>query len=498
MEGPADGVEVKTGTGRATGWCAASRAGCAGARELGSSRAARNRSGVRVGMVESIARRVARGSSRAWKQGLLQAGCFDCRSHFRSLVYPLLSSQPRSGCSLSSTCQDGGNRRNESEGNSGRAPGRAAGLVCLLAMLLLSGCGSFFSKSTTTTTTTTTTSSGSTASDSLYVANANTSLDTVAGYALSSGSLTATTSSPYQLGAVPSTLAITPGNSILYAGSELGGIYGYTIGSAGALTLVGTGAISNVGASAMAVDATGQYLLVLEVGTTNPTLSSFPINTSTGALSSAVSTVSLDAGAAVAMVQVPNTSLVYVTLGTGGVDALTLDSSTGVLTKLSILLSPRGSAYSDNGVASDPAGQYLFVSETGTNGIRSFTVNSSGTLTELSGSPIAAGAGVGAVMVDRTGAFVYAVNQAGNTISAYTLASTGALTAVTGSPFATGATPHALAEDSSKSYLAVACVGGSPDLQLFTIGATGALVSETTQSTGKVSPAGAIALVASY
>ena len=372
----------------------------------------------------------------------------------------------------------------------------------LLAVLLLSGCGSFFAKTTTTTTTSTGSgsgsSSGSTTGDYLYVANANTSLDTVAGYALSSGALTATPGSPYQLGVVPSALAITPGNSILYAGSELGGIYGYTIGSTGALTLVGTSAVSDVGASAMAVDATGNYLLALEIGTTNPTLSSFPINTSTGALSNAVSTIALDAGTAGSMVQVPNTSLFYVTLGTGGVDAVTLDSSTGVLTKLSVLLSPRGTAYADNGVASDPAGQYLFVSETGTNGIRSFAVNSSGTLNELSGSPIAAGAGVGAVMVDRTGAFLYATNQAASTISAYTLASTGALTAVAGSPFATGSTPYALAEDNSKAYLAVACVGGSPDLQLFTIASTGALASEATQSTGTVSPAGAIALVASY
>ena len=371
--------------------------------------------------------------------------------------------------------------------------------LCILP-LMLSGCGSFFAKDTGTTgTTTPVTGSG----DYLYIANTNTSLDTVAGYSLASGALTGIASSPYQIAAAPSVLAITPSNSILYVGSVLGGIYGYTIGTAGVLTSNGV-TPAQAYPSAMAVDATGKYLLVLQGGTTNPTLSAFPINTTTGALSNAINTVVLDTGTANQLLLVPDSSLVYVSLGAsgtnvaGGVDALTFDSSTGTLTKLSIQLSPTLSGYADIGLASDPAGKFLFVSETGTNGVRSLTINSDGTLTEVTGSPAAAGKTIGAIVVDSTGAFLYVANRADNTISAFTISSTGALTPIAGSPFATGSTPLAMVEDNTHAYLAVVCSAGTPDLQVFTITpTTGVLVSTLTQATGSVSPAGASAIVAS-
>ncbi len=372
----------------------------------------------------------------------------------------------------------------------------------LLGTLTLTGCGSFFNPKTTTTTTTT-----STTGDYLYVANANPTLDTVAGFSLASSTLSATASSPYDLGVEPSTLAITPSSSILYAGSETGGIFAYLIGSTGGLTLSGSGATASVSPAAMIVDSTGAYLLVLQIGTTNPSISAFPIDTSTGALTDAVSTVVLDPGAAEELLQVPNTNLIYASLGSnagatasGGVDVLTFDSSTGTLTKLSIILNPLGSAYSDVGLASDPAGKYLFVSETGTNGIRSFSIDAStGGLTPLAGSPTAAGSGVGPIVVDSTGSFLYVANLHDNTISAFTLSSAGALTAITGSPFATGTGPTSMVEDKSKGYLAVACSGGTPDLELFPINATtGALGTPIKQSTGSVSPAGAYAVAASH
>ncbi len=381
-----------------------------------------------------------------------------------------------------------------------RVPTAALGI----SALLLSGCGSFFAKSTTPTTSTTTTPTTG-AGDYLYIANANPNLDTVAGYSLASGALTATASSPYQLAVVPSAIAITPSNSFVYVGSELGGIYGYTVGSTGALTLIGSSVVSSTGASAMAVDATGKYLLVMQIGTTNPTLSSFPINTSTGALSNAVNTITLDTGTPESLLQVPNSTLFYASLGPsgqnvdGGVDALTLDSSTGTLTKLNVHLAPSGTAYSDNGLATDAAGKFLFVSETGINGVRGFTINTDGTLTELSTSPTSAGAGTGALLVDSTGAYLYAANRVDNTISVFSLSATGALTEISGSPFPTGSAPFQMVEDNSKGYLAVVCPGGTPDLQLFAITAsTGALTSAVSQSTGTSSPAVATGVVASH
>jgi DNA-binding beta-propeller fold protein YncE len=103
-------------------------------------------------------------------------------------------------------------------------------------------------------------------------------------------------------------------------------------------------------------------------------------------------------------------------------------------------------------------------------------------------------------MVDSTGGYVYVTNMTDATISAFSLAATtGALTAISGSPFPTGAAPMDLTEDTSKTYIGVACSGGSPDFQVFTIGSStsatpGGLTSfaSTTGSTAS----GAFAVVA--
>jgi DNA-binding beta-propeller fold protein YncE len=100
--------------------------------------------------------------------------------------------------------------------------------------------------------------------------------------------------------------------------------------------------------------------------------------------------------------------------------------------------------------------------------------------------------------VDSTGAYVYVTNRTDGTVSAFTLsATTGGLTQISGSPFATGKNPVALTEDVSHAYIAVACTGGSPDVQVFTIGTTttpGGLTSFAT-ATGNT-PTGALAVVA--
>jgi 6-phosphogluconolactonase (cycloisomerase 2 family) len=364
-------------------------------------------------------------------------------------------------------------------------------IASFLMAVSLSGCGKFFAKVTTTTTTTGT-------GDYLYVANANTSLDTIAGFSLAGGALSATASSPYQLTSVPSTLAITPSNSILFVGSELGGVYAYLVGSKGGLTLSGTGAVASVSATSLAVDSTGNWLLALQSAGTAPLLTVFAIDTTTGALTTQGS-LSLNTGTSGSLYFLPGTTFLYATLGTGGVEGLSFDSTTGVVSTLSVLINPRGTAYADQRLAGDPTGKFLFVTETGTNGVRSFSIDANGVPTEVAGSPVATGLGVGAVRVDSTGTFLYAANSAANTISAFTIGTTGALTAIAGSPFPTGSSPSDMAEDHSKGYLAVVCSGGTPDLELFPIATTGVLGTAISQSTGgAVSPAGAYALVASH
>jgi 6-phosphogluconolactonase (cycloisomerase 2 family) len=76
----------------------------------------------------------------------------------------------------------------------------------------------------------------------------------------------------------------------------------------------------------------------------------------------------------------------------------------------------------------------------------------------MSGSPFATGSDPSSVVLDPAGNFLFVTNTAANTISAYSVnKSTGALTAVSGSPFASGGTgPVSANIDPSGSFLVTA------------------------------------------
>jgi len=352
-------------------------------------------------------------------------------------------------------------------------------------LLVLTGCGQFFFKETSP--------PGSTG-NYLYVANSTVS--TIAGFSIGTTNLSAVANSPYALGVVPNAIAATPSGSFLYAASLAGAIYGYSIAGDGGLTLLNNGSavVSQISPVAIKVDPSGNWLIAVDL---TPKAYVFSINSSTGLLTSEGS-VSLDAGTPNRIVFTPNNSLVYVSLGTGGVDILTFSTSTGVLTGPVGNLKTKANLNADQGMAVDPSSKYLFVAETGLNGLRALSIATTGALTELSGSPYTTGLGPSGVIVDSTGSYVYVANRTANNVSGFLLSATGALTPISGSPFSTGTNPTDLTEDISDVYIAVACSGGTPDLEVFKIGTTtpGALNSFTTTTTG-TDPTGAVAVVAS-
>lgn len=349
--------------------------------------------------------------------------------------------------------------------------------------LLLGGCGKFFPKETTP--------PGS-SGNYLYVANS--SVSNIAGFSIGTSSLSAVSNSPYALGVTPSALAATPSGSYLYAASLGGAIYGYSIAGNGALSLINNGSavVSQISPVAIKVDPSGNWLIAVDL---TPAAYVFSIDSSTGLLTSQGS-VPLDTGTPNRIVFTPNNSLVYISLGTGGVDILTFASNTGVLTKTNQILKPKQTLNADQGLAADPGSKYLFVAETGLNGLRVLSIATTGALAELSGSPYTTGLGPSGVVVDSTGSYVYVANRTANNVSAFLLSTTGALTQISGSPFATGTNPVDLTEDITNAYIAVACSGGTPDLQVFEISTTtaGALTSFTTSATG-TDPTGASAIV---
>jgi 6-phosphogluconolactonase (cycloisomerase 2 family) len=348
--------------------------------------------------------------------------------------------------------------------------------------VLLNGCGNFFTKQTTGT------GGGGggnaptnpNAGDVFYFANPEAS--TVSGYTVSStGVLAAVTDSPYTLGSAPTAMAITPGDTFLYV-AEAGGIFGYSIGTAGVLTALNSGnelADDQLAVPTMQVDTTGNYLLAasLSAATGLPEVGVYAIDTSSGGLtlqgnllsltqSGNGSTSTSPANTPNELYIAPNDQFVYLTLGSGGTELFSFDESSGSISTGNTYQNLASSGTGQVGVAANPNSTVLYISETGT-GVRAFLINSASSLTELTGSPFKAGTGPSALALDSTGAHLYVTNKGDGTITGYAIGTSGGLTALGTSPYAAGAEPLSLALDSTGSFLAVANSTGTPDYDIY-------------------------------
>jgi 6-phosphogluconolactonase len=384
--------------------------------------------------------------------------------------------------------------------------------LCGLFLLGVAGCGGFFVAQTNS-------GGGTNTGDYIYVGNGNDTF--IAGFGLnSSGALSVLNNSPYNNGVAAQSLAVTPANTFLYAGTT-NGIYEYAINSDGSITVQNSGSAvaQDMVATQMQVDSTGNYLLASGFGTSigAQAIGIYTIDTSTGLLTAVGgSPIALYTGNAstpavvtpTGLLITPNNSYVYVSLGSLGVQILTLGangalaagSPASLLLPISTSTSP-----SDTGLASDPLSAFLFVSEINT-GLRVLSIGTGGTLKEVSGSPYAVGTGPSGVILDTTGSYVYVANKGSNNISAFTLtAASGKLTAVAGSPFASGGQfPTALVNDNTKKFVAVINsgsngTGGNSDLQVFSFDTTtdGKLDPVSTGSTG-TDPTTPLSLAASH
>jgi 6-phosphogluconolactonase len=371
--------------------------------------------------------------------------------------------------------------------------------LCGLFLLCVAGCGGFFVPQTNS-------GGGSNTGDYIYVGNGNDPY--IAGFGVSSsGALSVLSGSPYNNGVAAQSMAVTPANTFLYAGTT-NGIYLYAINSNGSISVQNSGSAvaQDMVATQMQVDSTGGYLLAAGFGTSigAQAIGIYQINASTGLLTAVTgSPLPLYTGngstpavvTPTGMLITPNNSYVYVSLYTLGVQILTLGAngalSTGSAPSLLLPVNTSTSP-SDQGLASDPLSAFLFVSETNS-GLRVLSIGTGGSLKEVSGSPYAVGTGPTGVILDPTGSYVYVANKGSNNISAFTLtAASGQLTAVAGSPFASGGqNPIALVNDNSKNFVAVINnqangSSGNSDMQVFKFDATvdGKLDPVSTASTG--------------
>ncbi len=393
---------------------------------------------------------------------------------------------------------------------------RLAAPLALFGMAALSGCGMFFPPpdngggGTTTCT------------DCLYAALGDSSFQ-VAGLNISTtGSLTSVGTN-LTLSATATALAASPKASFLYVGSEAGSsALVYTVNSNGTLTAANSGSSVVTGTSpvSMAVDPSGNYLLILSAGgscTVNNGpgtcfgITVVPISQSTGGPSSTSDNgyqlqVATSGALARQIYVSPDDTRVYVSVGLGGLYGYTF--SGGTLTNPTTVL-PVSSSTSVNGLAMDSASKTLYAGLSGTyGGLFAYTVATGKTLT---GSPFVTGDGSThseyAVVLSTNNTYVYVSNAAAGTITGYavaTLASASNSTpaALTGSPYTSSSATGlyntiALAAEPTGKFILAANALGSPDISSFTIGSDGSLGSATDQvNLGSGSASGAPTAIA--
>jgi hypothetical protein len=384
----------------------------------------------------------------------------------------------------------------------------------LVITAILAGCKGFWDLPTSTTTTTTTPTTLS--SGVFYVLDQTTKQ--IGAYAITSGVLGTVTGSPYLLPAPPTSIAVASDGGFLYVGT-VSGIYLYTIGSGGELTIGNSGnPISTDIPAAMVIS--GSWLIDAFVTAGNsPQIDAIAINPSSGVYAgpggAAPSQVfgTITNATIKQMVLSPDDADLFVALSTAGTIVVPFTAANAnPLGATATTIPPANTGGSALSVAVDPSStpRVFYIGETaGTAGeLRVFNYSSLATpqsLTQATGSPIASGGlAPNAILPLANGDFVYVANgtgltSAGNVAWFPITASGTTYTVSAGKSIASGIQPISLAEDSSGYFVLAVSTGGStssgdPDLEAYTM-SSGALTSAIQSKTG-TDPVGAVAVAA--
>ena len=324
--------------------------------------------------------------------------------------------------------------------------------------------------STATTSTTSTTSSTSARSNPItpaastsfvYVSNATNG--TVGTFAVASGKVGSTAQATVNAPASPTAIAGTPSGKFLYLATSDGAVYLNTIASNGSLQAGNHGSpVAQVTQPTwMSMDRTGKWLFVASAIAKD--VQEFQIDSATGVLHSVAQSPALDPGKPTDVYFTPDNQKLFVALGKGGVDAFPFDAASGAVgTRQHIV--PMQTSSADNVLTSDSASKDLYVSEAN-KGIRAFSIGSSATLQEVSGSPFGTPQNVPTSMVtDAASGHLVAANSAANSITQYSIAADGALAVVSRSSSPTDSSPAALILDRNGNSILAISRNGSPNV----------------------------------
>ena len=140
------------------------------------------------------------------------------------------------------------------------------------------------------------------------------------------------------------------------------------------------------------------------------------------------------------------------------------------------LVPPAGEPTSPQNRADAATAQFAYVANSGANTVSGYSIESTGALKQIKGSPFAAGSGAFAVAIDASGKYAYVADSGTTTVSGFAInASSGGLTALKGSPFGDdGYYPEAVAADPKGEFIYTANYG-TGNVSGFAIGSGGAL-----------------------
>ncbi len=293
------------------------------------------------------------------------------------------------------------------------------------------------------------------------------------------GALTALTDAPYSNGTeTPKKLVFSPSGQFAYALDQLTGKVGiYSMDAAtGTLTSVGppvniggnpvdltfspnglwayavtaggpiatlqvvaqsgqlaTAAVSTPG-TAITFSADGTHAWVLN--TVTNTVAAYASNPTTGALTFSGSwpTGSNPVGMALPAAE----SFLYV-VNSGSSDVYTYSiAANGTLTRVGTTVT----AANPSAIAVVPTGQFLYTANTGGTSLGAYSINAAtGLPSAIAGAPFFAGTPFDSLALDPSGTKLYGGSSAQNRLFGWALDSTGGLTVAPGSPYSTGASP---------------------------------------------------------
>ena len=219
-------------------------------------------------------------------------------------------------------------------------------------------------------------------SNAAFVFAANSGDNTISVFAIDSttGKLTEVAGSPFATGTKPVSLVVR-GGSVFVVNQGAATVSAYSYDSKGALTQTGTPAATGTNPTAIEADSSGKNIFVAD-GTANT-----------------------------------------VTVYTAGSSGLTVTANVVNTGKTPVSLH------------TDPSGKYLYVANSGDNTISGFSIDASGGLSAVSGSPFTVGTSPSYITNSRDGSILFVANSGSANVSSFKV-NGGGLTAASGSPYA--------------------------------------------------------------